>query len=113
MKTIFVDTNSVNEDGSLCISEIFINNMNLKIGEKVIAYQDADSWDAEIVFSRNKWGVKLISDIKEISKERQEGHKEGFGDGYFVQSINIFRVLRDLNYSTNDIEMIKHKLGIK
>ena len=46
--------------------------------EKVIAYQDADSWDAEIVYADHKWGVVLLSDAKEISRERQEGYREGF-----------------------------------
>ena len=113
MRALFVDTNSVNEDGSLCVSEFIINNMNLTVGERVIVYQEEDSWDAEIVYSRGKWGVKLISDIKEVSKERQEGHSEGFWEGYYVQSLNILRVLKNLNYSSNEIEIIKLKLGIK
>lgn len=113
MKSLFADTNAVNEDGSLFVSELIVNNMNLKVGERVIIYQDEDSWDAEIVYSGGKWGVKLISDTKEVSKERQEGHREGFWEGYYAQSINILRVLRNLHYSSDEIEIIKLKLGIK
>lgn len=113
MKTIFIDTNSINENGSLCINEIVIKNMGLQKGEKVIAYQDADSWEAEIVFIKNRWGVVLTSDTKEISKDRQEGHDEGFWNGYYLQSIRLIHVLKELNYSIDNIEKIKEKLGIK
>lgn len=113
MKTIFVDTNSINENGSLCINELIIKNLGLEVGEKVIAYQDEDSWEAQIVFLENQWGVELISDTREVSRERQEGHQEGFWEGYYVQSINLLRVLKDLNFSANDIEKIKKRLGIK
>lgn len=113
MKTLFIDANFSNGDDSLFISEFIAKNMDLKVGERVIAYQDGDSWDAEIFLSNGKWGVKLISDTKEISKDRQEGHREGFWEGYYVQSINILRVLKNLNYSSSEIEIIKLKLGIK
>lgn len=113
MKTIFVDTNSLNENGTLCINEIIINNMELHHGEKVIAYQDADSWEAEIVYADHKWGVVLLSDAKEISKERQEGHQEGFWGGYHLRSIQLIRVLEDLNFSADVIQDVRNKLGIK
>lgn len=87
--------------------------MELKDGERVIAYHDEDSWDAEIFLSRGKWSVRIISDTKEVSKERQEGHREGFWEGFYVQSMNMLRVLKNLNYSSNEIEKIKLKLGIK
>lgn len=113
MKTIFVDTNSVNENGTLRIHEIIVKNMGLQIGEKVIAYQDSDWWEAEIVFENDNWGVVLNSDTYEVSKERQEGHTEGFWEGYYIQCVGIILVLEKLNYSETEIERIKSKLGIK
>ena len=113
MKTIFVDTNSVNENGTLYIHEIIVKNMGLQIGERVIAYQESDFWEAEIVFDDNNWGVVLNSDTKEVSKERQEGQTEGYWRGYYMQCITIIRVLEDMNYSVTEIEAIKTKLGIK
>ena len=113
MKSVFVDTNLVNENGTLCINEIVINSMELHDGEKVIAYQDADSWDAEIVYADHKWGVVLLSDAKEISRERQEGHREGFWEGYYVQSMRLIRVLEDLSFSADVIQNVRNKLGIK
>lgn len=113
MKAIFIDTNSVNENGTLCINEFIIKNMELQKNEKVVAYQDEDSWEAEIVFDANNWGVVLHSNTKEISKERQEGHDEGFWWGYYLQSIRLIQILQDLNYSSTEIEKIKERLGIK
>ncbi len=113
MKAIFVDTNSVNENGTLRIHEIIVKNMGLQIGEKVIAYQDSDWWEAEIVFKDNNWGVVLNSDTYEVSKERQEGHDEGYWQGYYMQCVGVILVLQKLNYSETEIEKIKEKLGIK
>lgn len=113
MKAIFVDTNSVNENGTLCIHEIIVKNMGLQIGEKVIVYQDSDWWEGEIVFEDNNWGVVLNSDTYEVSKERQEGHTEGFWEGYYIQCARVIRVLENMNYSVTEIEKIKEKLGIK
>ena len=48
--------------------------MGLQVGEKVIAYQDSDWWEAEIVFENDNWGVVLNSDTYVVSRERQEGH---------------------------------------
>ena len=113
MKTIFIDSNSVNEDGSYYIDELLIKNMRLCVGEKVIAYQDADAWEAEITLCGDKWGAVTVSDGREISPERQEGHAEGFWWGYYVQSKRLVHVLEQLNYSAKAIEEIKEKLGIR
>lgn len=75
-KAVFVDTNSINENGSLKIHELIVNNMGLQKGEKVTAYQEEDSWEAEIVYEDNCWGVRLLSDLREVSKERQEGNSK-------------------------------------
>lgn len=113
MNTIFIDTNSANEDGSYYIDELLIKNMKLSIGEKVIAYQDADAWEAEIVLCGNKWGVVPVSDSREISPERHEGHTEGFWWGYYVQSSRLVCALEKLNYSARAIADIKKELGIR
>ena len=49
MKYIFIDTNSVNEKGSYDIWDGYVKSKKLKDGDKVIAYQEKDSWIAEIV----------------------------------------------------------------
>lgn len=113
MKTIFIDTNSVNEDGSYYIDELLIKNIKLSVGEKVTAYQDADAWEAEIVLCGDKWGAVPISGSREISPDRQEGHTEGFWWGYYVQSKRLVNVMEHLNYSAKAIDEIKEKLGIK
>lgn len=113
MKSIFIDLNSVNDNGSYRINELVVKNMKLKTGDKVIAYQDFDSWEGEIIFEEGNWGVVLVSSASEISKERQEGHKEGFWDGYYLQSVRIIRVLEALNYSTIEINIIRNKLGLE
>lgn len=49
MKTLFIDTNMGNSDGSYFIHDIEVKSMQLKPGETVIAYQDDDMWTAEVV----------------------------------------------------------------
>jgi len=113
MKTVFIDTNSINENGSFQIHEVIVKNLELQVGEKVIAYQEGDLWQAEVVNENNYWGIVLKSEAKKISKERLEGQEEGFWAGYYAQSIRFLRVLEQLNYSATDIEKIKMKVGIK
>lgn len=112
MKTISIDTNNVNENGTLYVSEVVIKGMKLQAGEKIIVYQENDSWEAEVIFQDDEWGIKLTSDSKEISYERQEGHMEGFWEGYYLQSIRLLRVLNSLNLSNDIIEKIKEKLDL-
>ena len=52
----------------------------------------------------------LLSDAKKISKERQEGHEEGFWNGYYVQSMQLLTALKELNLPEKDVEAIKEKL---
>ena len=112
-KPVFIDTNCINDDGSIKLHEMMVNNLGLQPGEKVIAYQEEDCWDAEIVYANNCWSVNLLSETKKVSKERQEGQEEGFWAGYYVQSMRMLRVLEELEYSATDIERIKDKLGLK
>ncbi|MBQ8038373.1 MAG: hypothetical protein IJ274_00615 [Lachnospiraceae bacterium] len=113
MKAIFVDTNYVNNNGSIKIHELIVKNMELQPGEKVVAYQEDDCWDAEVAQEDDDWSVTLLSEAKKVSKERQEGHNEGYWEGIYVQSLLILRVLHNLNYSTEEIEKIKECLGLK
>lgn len=110
MKKIFIDTNLRAQNNTIQISKFIADNMELQAGERVIAYQDADSWEAEIVYENGEWGVVLLSDAKEISKERQEGHEEGFWQGYYVQSMQLLTALKELNLPEKDVEAIKEKL---
>ena len=112
MKKVFIDTNMRTQNNTIQISKFIADNMELQAGERVIAYQDADSWEAEIVYENGEWGVVLLSDAKEISKERQEGHEEGFWKGYYVRSMQLLTALKELNLSEKDVEAIKEKLGL-
>lgn len=113
MKSIFIDTNNQNDDGTLKVHELVINNMNLQNGEKVIAYQEEECWEAEIVCKNNCWSVNLLSETKEVSKERQLGQEEGFQQGCLVQSMRLLHALQSLGYSAEEIEKMKQKLGLK
>ena len=113
MKSIFIDTNWQNEDGSIKLHELIVKNMDLQPGERVIAYQEEDWWDAEIVQKEDCWSVEILSEPKRVSKERQEGHTEGYMEGIYVQSMRVFRTLELLNYSKEEIERVKEKLGLK
>lgn len=110
MKKVFIDTNLRTKNNTIQISKFIADNMELQVGERVIAYQDADSWEAELVYENGEWGVVLLSDAKEISKERQEGHEEGFWNGYYVQSMQLLTALKELNLPEKDVEAIKEKL---
>ena len=110
MTKIFIDTNLRTQNNTIQISKFIADNMELQVGERVIAYQEADSWEAEIVYENGEWGVVLLSDTKEISKERQEGHEEGFWNGYYVQSMQLLTALKELNLPEKDVEAIKEKL---
>lgn len=112
MKKVFIDTNLRTKNNTILIGNFIADNMELQAGERVIAYQDADSWEAEIVYENGEWGVVLLSDAKEISKERQEGHEEGFWQGYYVQSMQLLTALKELNLPEKDVEAIKGKLGL-
>lgn len=109
---VFVDTNSVNNDGSCVIHEIEIRCRGLEPGDTVIAYQDADKWVAEITFVDGVWGVKLNSETEEVSRERQEGHTEGFVQGVCLQKINTIKILKLLNAPPKLIEQVMAKLNI-
>ena len=112
MKSIFIDTNFVNDNGTLRINEFMIDNLRLQNGERVLAYQEEDFWEAEIVYEDNVWSVKLLSDAKNLSKERQIGHEEGFQNGCYVQSMRLLHALQNLGYSAEEIEKVKQKLGL-
>lgn len=112
MKSVFIDTNFVNDNGTLKINEFMIANLRLQNGEQVIAYQEEDYWEAEIVYEDNVWSVKLLSDAKNLNRERQIGHVEGFQQGCLVQSMKLFQTLQSLDYSAEEIEKVKQKLGL-
>ena len=112
MKTIFIDTNFVNNNGTIKISEFLINNLDLKHGECVLAYQEEEFWEAEIIYEDNAWSVRLLSEAKNVSEERRRGQKEGFQYGCLMQSMRLFQTLQCLDYSAEEIEKVKQKLGL-
>lgn len=113
MKAVFIDTNFIKDNGSIRIHDLIVNNMALQNGEKVIAYQEEDCWEAEIVQEDGYWIVTLLSEAKKVSKERQEGHVEGYREGMYVQGIRVLRVLQMMNYSSEEIDKIKEHLDLK
>ena len=50
MKKVFIDTNLRTQNNTIQISKFIADNMELQAGERIIAYQEADSWEAEIVY---------------------------------------------------------------
>lgn len=112
MKTIFIDTNMINEDGSYFIPDIIIRKRGYLVGDIVTAYQDTDAWKAKIVNTNGTWGVELLSEAEQISDDRYEGHQEGFAEGVLVQNLNIIRVLQDQDVPANIIEAVKRKLDM-
>ena len=79
MKSLFIDTNLINKNGSIQINDMLVKNLDLQVGEKIIVYQDADSWQAEVVYDKNCWSVMIISEAQAIKEEHKQGHEEGFG----------------------------------
>jgi len=112
MKSVFIETNYVNDNGALKINEFMIANLGLQNGERVLAYQEEEYWEAEIVYEDNVWSVKLLSDAKNLNRERQIGHVEGFQQGCLVQSMRVLQALQSLDYSAEEIEKVKQKLGL-
>lgn len=112
MKYVFIDTNLINNDGSYYIWDGDIKTKKLNVGDEVIAYQEKDSWVAEIVVSDNGYGVVLKSEAKEITDERFEGHVEGFNDGMSVQKQMTINVLENLEIAPEIIAVVKEKFGI-
>lgn len=112
MNYVFIDTNSINDDGSYYIWDGYIKMKNLHIGDEVIAYQEKDCWIAEIVLSGNRYGVILKSEAKEISDDRFEGHAEGFNYGMSVQKQITINILENLDIAPEVITAVRVKLGI-
>ena len=112
MKYVFIDTNLMNEDGSYYIWDGYVKSKKLKIADEVIAYQEKDSWLAEIVVSNKGYGIALKSEAQEISNERYEGHIEGFNYGINVQKHITINVLENLEIDPEVIAAVKEKFGI-
>ena len=109
-KTVFIDTNMPNSDGSYYIDEIIINGRGLKNGDEVIAYQEGEEWDAVITFNDGKWGVELKSHAMIVSDEKQHGYREGFWEGYYCQVMNLFNVLKQAKISQEELNFIINKM---
>ena len=96
-KFVFFDTNCCNDDGSCHIHELEIQRSQLTEDDRVTAYMDNEEWDARIVRCGDQWGLVLLSEAREISPERYEGHAEGFSRGMLLQKLRALRVLEDLD----------------
>lgn len=107
MKSVFIDTNILNENGSVQIHEVIARALDLENGETVIAYQEDEFWEANVVKEKNSWGVQLVTEAGTVSSERLEGQKEGFREGLFVQMLRVIKVLQSQGYSDEEIEKIK------
>lgn len=111
-KVINIDTNSVNNNGSIFVHEIIAQYMKLKNGETVIAYQESDEWDAEVLFENGQCGIILKSDARPVSLERQRGHSEGFMSGRYIQTAIIFNILEEMDVDLKLKIEIKKRLGL-
>ena len=111
-KIIQIDTNSVNDNGNIFVQEIIAKYMKLKDGEAVIAYQESDEWDAEVIFENGQCGIILKSDARTISLERQKGHSEGFWSGVYLQTSIIFHTLDAMDVDMQLKIDLKKRLGL-
>ena len=93
-KFVFFDTNSPIDDSS----EVYrISHGNLAEGDLVTAYMENEEWDAQVVRRGDQWGIKLLSEAREMSGERYDGQQEGFSHGMLVQKQRTLRVLEGLD----------------
>lgn len=106
-KVVFIDTNWTNYKGFYYVDELVIKSKHLKYGDKVIAYQDDEEWDAEVLVVDDCWGVIIKSEARVISKERQEGHQEGYWEGCYVQRKILLQLLNELQASEELISKVK------
>jgi hypothetical protein len=111
-KTVFFDTNVLNENGSYSLSWIVAKAMNLNPGDVVTAIQDNEEWDAKVVLDDDKWGLEIISDAKEFSIERSKGHDEGFWWGYRYQQVFLTKGLAKLGLGEPIKRQIYEGVGI-
>jgi len=111
-KVVFIDTNSLNSDGSCYIDEEFIKFLGLKENDEVIAFQDKDEWDGKIVYNDLHWGVQIVSETRNISLERYKGHQEGFWHGYYHQKITLLHVLERCGATEDLIDQVKGNMHI-
>lgn len=105
-KTVFIDTNILNSDGSYYLDKVLVNGRGLKAGDEVIAYQEGEEWDAKIIFINDSWGVEINSPARTISMEKQTGYNEGFWEGYYCQLLNISKVFEQLNISRDKLDSL-------
>lgn len=107
-----MDTNSTNNNNFYYIDELIIKSKDLKEGNTVIAYQEDDEWDAEVAFINNRWGVMLKSEARTISKERYEGHQEGYWEGCYSERKILLQLLEKLQASEELISKVKTWMGV-
>ena len=112
-KFVFFATNSRHHDADAeiyRIHELEIERGKLTEGDRVTAYMDNEEWDAQIVRHGDLWGLVLLSEAREISNERYEGHAEGFSHGMLVQKLRALRVLNDLGLPDDLREEAKRRM---
>ena len=114
-KFVFFDTNSRCGDADAEIyrvHELEVKREKLTEGDLVLAYMENEEWDARIVRCGNQWGLVLLSEAREISNERYEGHMEGFQYGTLVEKLRTLRVLEGLGLPGNVLEEAKRRLEL-
>lgn len=114
-KAVFFDTNSryCDIDAEIYrIHELEIRHRKLTEGDHVTAYMDNEEWDARIVRHGDQWGLVLLSEAREISKERYEGHAEGFRGGAVLEKLRTLRVLENLDLPEDILKEAKRRLEL-
>jgi len=109
-KTLFIDTNISNPDGSYFVNERVIISRGLKIGDEVTAYQEGEEWDAVVTYTFGTWGVAIRSSCRAVSDEKQVAYGEGFWEGYYCQLSNLSKVLGQVDIPQDKIEYIVKKM---
>ena len=97
---VFFDTNdSTDHPGIYPVSQTQVESRNLSEGDLVTAYMpgEREYWDAKVLRIGDRWGIVLLSEAKEMSRDRWEGQQEGFCEGMRCQKLRALRILEDLD----------------
>ena len=99
-KYVFFDTNTATESpGVYPIDEPQILRRALAEGDLVTAYMlgEREFWEARVVRCGCQWGIVLLSECREMSKEQYNCQQEGFDQGMLCQKHRAMRVLESLD----------------
>ena len=99
---VFFDTNDCTDHPDIYpISQEQIESRCLAEGDPVTAYMPGE---------REYWDAKILSDAKEMSRDRWEGQHEGFCEGMRCQKDRALRVLESLGLPEKQLAEAKRRM---